>query len=54
MQIAEVGGVDEMIFKNRWFMNGVYAYKGAITNRHLAMKYNLRFKDLRLLMAARF
>jgi alanine dehydrogenase len=54
LHIANMGGVDEMIFKNRWFMNGVYAYKGSLTNHHLAIKYNLRFKDLRLLMAARF
>ncbi|NQW27956.1 MAG: alanine dehydrogenase [Flammeovirgaceae bacterium] len=54
IQIGEVGGIDEMIFMNRWFMKGVYSYKGSTTNRHLANKYQLNFKDLRLLMAARF
>ncbi|MCV9389177.1 alanine dehydrogenase [Reichenbachiella ulvae] len=48
------GGVDEMIFENKWFMKGVYAYKGFITNYHLSKKFGLRFKDLNLLMAARF
>ncbi len=53
-QIAEEGGVEEMIFTHKWFMRGVYMYKGSLTNFHLAKKYNLGYKDLSLLMAARF
>ncbi|PIB35897.1 alanine dehydrogenase [Reichenbachiella sp. 5M10] len=52
--IAAYGGVDQMIFENKWFMKGVYSYKGFMTNYHLANKFGLRFKDLNLLMAARF
>ena len=54
IQMGEAGGIEEMILRNQWFMKGVYAYKGSISNQHLATKYNLSFKDLRLLMAARF
>ena len=53
-RIAEEGGIDEMIFGHRWFMKGVYTYKGTLTNFNLARKYNLGYKDLSLLMAARF
>lgn len=53
LQIAEVGGVDEMIFSYKWFMNGVYTYKGFLSNVHVARKFNLKHKDLNLLMAAR-
>ncbi|UXX79574.1 alanine dehydrogenase [Reichenbachiella carrageenanivorans] len=52
--IAHSGGVDQMIFENKWFMKGVYTYKGYMTNYHLSQKFKLRFKDLNLLMAARF
>lgn len=52
--ISNTGGVDQMIFEHIWFMKGVYAYKGFITNYHLAHKHSLRYKDLNLLMAARF
>jgi alanine dehydrogenase len=52
--MGEAGGIEEMILRNQWFMKGVYAYKGSISNQYLATKYNLSFKDLRLLMAARF
>lgn len=54
LQIADAGGVDEMIFSSKGFMRGVYMYKGSLTNLHLARKFNLGYKDLSLLMAARF
>ena len=52
--ISSVGGVEEMMFENQWFMKGVYAYKGFVTNYHLAEKFRMKYKDLNLLMAARF
>lgn len=54
LHIADAGGVDEMIFNHPWFMRGVYTYRGSICNIHLARKFNLGYKDLNLLMAARF
>ena len=54
LQMADEGGVEEMIFSHKWFMKGVYMYKGSLTNFGLAKKYNLGYKDLSLLMAARF
>ena len=54
IQMGESGGIEEMILRNQWFMKGVYTYKGSISNQAIAKKYNLNFKDLRLLMAARF
>ena len=53
-EIARNGGVDEMIFQNPWFLKGVYCYKGAITNYSLAEKFRMKYKDLNLLLAARF
>ncbi|GAB4406493.1 MAG: alanine dehydrogenase [Microscillaceae bacterium] len=53
LEIGEKGGADEMIFSNKWFMHGVYAYKGSLTNGDLAKKFNMPHKDLGLLMAAR-
>lgn len=53
LQMADLGGVDDMIFTHKWFMNGVYTYKGFLSNQHVARKFNLKHKDLNLLMAAR-
>jgi len=54
MQIADSGGLDDMIFQNKWFMKGVYAYKGSLTNYYLSKRFDLPFKDLNLLIAARY
>jgi alanine dehydrogenase len=54
LRAAEEGGVEEMIFTHKWFMRGVYTYKGGLTNEYLARKYGLKYKNIELLMAARF
>jgi alanine dehydrogenase len=54
LQTAEAGGIEEMIFSHKWFMKGVYSYKGSLTNSGIAKKFNLKHKDLNLLLAARF
>jgi len=54
LQASDEGGVDGMIFNNKWFMRGIYAYNGFVTNEHIADKFNMPYKDLNLLIAARF
>ncbi|MBW8049037.1 MAG: alanine dehydrogenase [Cytophagales bacterium] len=54
LQIADSGGFEEMIFERKWFMDGVYAYKGSLTNAYVAKKFGMRYKELSLLMSARF
>ncbi len=54
LRAGEEGGIEDMIFAHAWFMNGVYTYKGSVTNQHIANKFGLKYKDLSLLMAARF
>ena len=54
IEIGECGGIDNMIYANKWFLKGVYAYKGNLTNEDIAKKFNLPHKDLGLLMVARF
>ena len=48
------GGINEMIFNHKWFLNGVYTFNGTLTNRHLGFKFNMQCRDLSLLRAARF
>ncbi len=54
LQISKRGGVDGMIYSKEWFMKGVYTYKGNLTSPNLARKFNMSYKDLELLIAARF
>ena len=54
LRAGEEGSIDDMIFAHSWFMNGVYAYKGGLSNRDLARRFNMPYKDIALLRAARF
>jgi alanine dehydrogenase len=54
LETGTTGGIEQMMYANRWFMKGVYTHKGTLTNAHIARKFNMRFKDLDLLLAARF
>jgi len=54
LQMAEHGGAEEMIFNYKWFMKGVYTYRGSLTNALLARKFSMSHKELQLLLAARY
>src|SRR5690606_6250445 len=52
LRAAEEGGVEEMIYIHKWFLRGVYTFKGGLTNEFLAQKYKLKYKNIELIMAA--
>jgi alanine dehydrogenase len=54
LEIGESGGIDDMIYNNKWFMRGVYSYKGAMVNEDIAKKYNLPYKDLGIIAGVRW
>src|SRR5205823_14100157 len=53
LSAGEEGGLDEMLWKNKAVRQGVYLFKGSITNRYVSNVCKLPYKDLNLLMAAR-
>jgi alanine dehydrogenase len=53
LRAGEEGSIEDMIFYHKWFMNGVYAYKGGLANFDLARRYKLPYKDISLFRAAR-
>lgn len=53
LRAAEEGGIEEMIFSHNWFLKGVYTYKGSLTNESVARKFNMKHKNIELLLAAR-
>ena len=54
LQMHDLGGAEEMIFTYKWFLKGVYTYRGSLTNAFLAKKFGLNHKELQLLLAARY
>lgn len=54
LEISESGSMEEMIFSHKWFMKGVYTYKGTLSNATISQKVGLKYRDLNLFLAARF
>lgn len=54
LRAAEEGGLDKMIFSHKGFMKGVYTYSGGLTNESLSRKFGIKYKNIELLVAARF
>jgi alanine dehydrogenase len=52
-EISQHGGVNEVLFANEHFRAGVYIYKGSLTNAAIAKKFNMRYKELGLMIAVR-
>jgi alanine dehydrogenase len=46
------GGFDKLLYQNPNLRNGVYIYKGCLTNQHLSEKFRIKYTDLDLLFAA--
>jgi len=51
IELGEVGGISNLIKTNPGFRNGTYIYKGILTSQLLGEAFDLRYKDLDLLVA---
>ena len=52
LEIAERGGCEKIIQKEKGFRHGVYIYKGVLTSSFLGETFDLPYKDLDLLISA--
>lgn len=53
LEISNYGGVNEALFTHEHYRSGVYIYKGSLTNAGIAKKFNMRYKELSLMIAVR-
>lgn len=51
LECADNGGMDFLLQAKAGIRNGVYLYKGCVTNAPIARRFNMKFTDLDLLMA---
>lgn len=51
-QCADTGGMEGVIMVKKGIRNGVYMYKGCVTNAHIAKRFNFKYTDLDLLLAS--
>ena len=52
LQMADAGSINSLIKENSGFSNGIYVYKGILTNHYIGEAFSLPSKDIGLLMAA--
>ncbi|HKG67374.1 MAG TPA: alanine dehydrogenase [Segetibacter sp.] len=53
LNVSEEGGVEEMVWHDFNLRNGIYIYKGYLTNFYLSQRFDLKYTDLNLLTASR-
>ncbi|HET9055618.1 MAG TPA: alanine dehydrogenase [Chitinophagaceae bacterium] len=53
LEIAEEGGLENLLWHKINIRNGIYLFKGALTNFHLSQRFDLKYTDLNLLIASR-
>jgi alanine dehydrogenase len=53
VQIGELGGLSEIIWHQIHLREGIYLYKGALTDFYISEKFNLKYTDLNLLIASK-
>lgn len=52
-EASKEGNFDNLIWKKQGVRNGIYLYKGSLTNFHLSQRFKLKYTDLELLLAAK-
>jgi len=50
LQIGDSGGINNIIWNHAGIRNAVYLYQGSLTNKDMAEKFGLPFKDLSLMI----
>ena len=46
------GSIEGLLYSGTFIRNGVYIYKGALTNEYLSKKFSLKYQDINLLIAS--
>lgn len=53
LNVSEEGGMEEIVWHDFNLRNGIYMYKGHLTNFYLSQRFDLKYTDLNLLIASR-
>ncbi|MDE3235178.1 MAG: alanine dehydrogenase [Bacteroidota bacterium] len=53
LQVSEEGGMEEIVWHNVHLREGIYLFKGALTDFYISQKFDLKYTDLNLLIASR-
>ena len=53
LRVSDEGGLDEMLWHDVNVREGIYLFKGALTDFYISQKFDLKYTDLHLLIASR-
>jgi alanine dehydrogenase len=53
LQVSDEGGFEEIVWHNFNVREGIYLFKGALTDFYISQKFDLKYTDLNLLIASR-
>ena len=53
LDVSDNGGIEEIVWHNVHMREGIYMFRGALTDFYLSQKFDLKFTDLNLLIASR-
>ena len=53
LQISDEGGIDEIVWHKINVREGIYLFKGSLTDFYISEKFNIKYTDLNLLIASR-
>ncbi len=51
---GEEGGIETLLHTNKGFQNGIYTYKGCLTNKYLSERFEIKYTNLDLLLTSGF
>ena len=54
LEAENAGGFEKMFYNHKGLRNGVYTYKGSLTNHHLGERFGIKSTDLGLLLTSSF
>ncbi len=54
IKAGNFGSVESLLYEGKGVRNGVYIYKGALTNKYLSKRFELNYQDINLLIASKF
>ncbi len=52
LDVSDNGGFDEKLWHDFNLRNGIYMYRGSLTSLHISQKFDIKYTDLNLLIAA--
>ena len=53
IQMGDLGGLEDMVWQHLHLREGVYLYKGALTDFYISERFHLKYTDLNLLIASK-